>query len=122
MEHQIELEDGVIVTVSEAPQEPVVEDTRSEWEKQGYLSEIASVIEGLETSKEQFLLPANIRTIIETVNNAKSVEDFDRYTDNELQGLVDSMRHDVPSIENRVREMMDKIHRAQTALVDVDFI
>lgn len=111
----------VEIEVVGAPAEPV-EDTRSHWEKQGYLSDIASVMEGLEESPEQFLLPSSIRAIIETVANAKTVSDFDRYNDTELQRLIDTMRNEVPQIENRVRDLVDRIGRAESALVDVDFI
>lgn len=110
------------IEVVTAPVEPVAEDTRTSWEKQGYLEDIALVAQGFEESREQFLLPARVRTIIETVNNAKIVSDFDRYTNEEIQDLIDSMRHEVPQIESRVRDFIGKIERAQTAVVDVDFI
>ena len=103
-----------------APQEP--EDNRNDWEKQGYLREIALVAEGFESSRETFLLPNRIRQVIETVSNAKTVGDFERFTNEELNEFVITLRRDLPNVERQVFDLVTKIDRVQTAAFEVDFI
>lgn len=103
-----------------APQEP--EDDRNDWEKQGYLREIALVAESFENSRETFLLPNRIRNAIETVSNAKTVGDFERFSNEELEDFIGALRRDLPNVERRVFDLVRKIDRAQIAAFEVDFI
>lgn len=104
-----------------APPEPKQEDA-SPWEEQGYLREISLVVEGLDELDEAFLLPARIRQAIETISNAKKVDDFDRYSDGQLDEFINTLQGDLPRIERAVTEMMNKLNRTQTAAFEVDFI
>jgi hypothetical protein len=105
----------------QAPEAPAV--PKSYWEENGFLDEIAKVCVNLEGEREQFLFPAEIRQIIETINNAQSVTDFDRYNDAELQEFINTLRRRVPQVEREVVTFINQLTRARSVAVDtVDFI
>lgn len=102
-------------------QEP--EEPKNFWEEQGFIKEIARVCTDLEGEREQFLFSANIRQIIETISNARTVEDFDRYSDAQIQEFIQTLRDSVPRIEREMMAFVSQLTRARAVQVDtVDFI
>lgn len=130
---EVEMEDGVRLT-AKVPraavevevvrsEEKVPEEPKNYWEQNGFLREIARVCEDLEGEREKFLFNSEVRRIIETINNAQAVEDFDRYTDSQLQEFVQTLRNRVPQIEREVVGFINQLTRARSVQVDsVDFI
>jgi hypothetical protein len=119
-------EDGVQTTVGPMAEVEVVraeEEPKSYWEENGFLKDIGNVCGYLEGEREQFLFDSATRQIIETINNARRVEDFDRYSDSELQNFVQTLRSRVPQIEREVMTFINQLTRARAVQVDtVDFI
>jgi hypothetical protein len=129
----VELEDGERVEVRPTAEVEVVrneeeppevpEEPKSYWEESGFLKEIANVCTYLEGEREQFLFSAEVRQIIETINNAQRVEDFDRYSDGEIQNFISTLRNRVPQVEREVMTFINQLTRARAVKVDtVDFI
>jgi len=99
------------------------EKPKNYWEENGFLPDIARVCADLEGEREQFLFDANIRQILETINNAQRVEDFERYSDNQLEDFASTLRRRVPEIERQVTTFIAQLNRARTVQVEtVDFI
>lgn len=110
-----------VEVVSAQPSEP--EEPKNYWEEKGFLPEIARICVDLEGEREQFLFNSTTRQIIATINNAQRVEDFDRYTDNQLAEFADTLRRRIPEIERQVSGFIGQLNRARTVQVDtVDFI
>lgn len=102
-------------------QEP--EEPKNFWEEQGFIKEIARVCTDLEGEREQFLFSANTRQIIETISNARTVEDFDRYSDTQILEFIHTLRESVPRIEREMMAFVSQLTRARAVQVDtVDFI
>lgn len=117
--------DGLPVRAPEAPQPPAgtqEEMPVSEWEKAGYLSELAHLCEGLTELKEEHLYPSAIRQIIDSISNAKTVQDFDGYSNDRLQRMIQQLRNDVPRIERDVVTFVSQVSRARSVATVVDFI
>jgi hypothetical protein len=115
----------VEVEVVRAQEEPpaVPEQEKNHWEQEGFLKEIAKVCADLEGERERFLFNTETRQIIETINNARRVEDFDRYTDSQLQDFISTLRNRVPQVEREMMTFINQLTRARTVQVDtVDFI
>ena len=120
----VKLENGEPVAVGEtqtvtlAPEPP-----KDFWQEKGFLSEIASICRNLEGEREQFLFDAETRQLIETINNSLTVEDFDRYSESQLNEFVNTLRRRVPQIEREVTTFTGQLTRARAVAVDsVDFI
>lgn len=110
-----------VEVVRNEPAQP--EEPQNYWEANGFLKEIARVCTDLEEERERFLFSAEIRRIIETINNAQTIEDFDRYTDGQLQEFVSTLRNRVPQVEREVVGFINQLTRARSVQVDsVDFI
>ena len=110
-----------VEVVRQAPQAP--EEPKNYWEENGFLPDIARVCSDLEAEREQFLFNSTIRQIIETINNAQRVEDFDRYSERQLQDFQQTLRRRVPEIERQVTTFISQLNRARTVQVEtIDFI
>lgn len=113
----------VEVEVVRAQEHVVPEIPKTYWEEQNFLPDIARVCSDLESEREKFLFNAELRQLIETVINAKSVEDFDRYTVDELFSFATNIRHQVPQVEREVLNFINQISRARVVSIDnIDFI
>lgn len=102
-----------------AGEEPV----KNHWEEQGFLPDIARVCQDFDNEPEKFLFSADVRQIIETVVNAQFVEDFDRYSNDQLAEFADTLRRRVPQVEREVTGLIAQLSRARTVAVqNIDFI
>lgn len=126
---EMELEDGTIATVGPIrAREVEVEVVKQEepadyWQANGFLPDIARICNDLEGEREQFMLPANVRQIIETINNAQTVQDFNRYNDSQLQDFRQQILRRLPEAERNVVGLVSQLTRARTVVVDsIDFI
>lgn len=111
----------VVRTVPEAPKVPEVR--KDHWQENGFLKDNARICSDLEGESEQFLFPAEVRQLIETINNALTVDDFDRYSETEIVDFINTLRRRVPQIEREVTTFIGQITRARAVIVDsVDYI
>jgi thiamine kinase-like enzyme len=107
-----------------APQAPVAEEgiQQTQWEIDGFLRELGNVAAGLEGLEEEHIFGPQIRQIIDTINNLKTVQDFSNYSNDELMRWIQQLRQDVPRIEREVMQFVNQISRARTVAFEVDFI
>lgn len=118
---QLVTKEGKKVEVVEA--KVVQEEPKDFWVANGFLPEIARVINDLEGERERFLLPSDLRRIIETTLNARTVEDFNRYSDDEIRGFKDTIMSRMPNIEREVVSFISQLTRARSVVVEsIDFI
>jgi hypothetical protein len=114
--HPVEVE--VVRNEPEVPEPP-----KNYWEQHGFLADIARICSDLEGEREKFLFDSSVRQIIETINNAQRVEDFDRYDDNALNNFIQTLRRRVPEVEREMVSFVNQLTRARAVQVDsVDFI
>lgn len=112
---------ATVEVVSAAPEVP--EEPKDYWQEQGFLKEIARVCVDLEGEREKFLFTAEIRQIIETINNATRVEDFERYSNDQIHEMINTLRRRVPEVERQVNSFVGQLNRSRAVAVDsVDFI
>lgn len=110
-----------VVRTEEAPSAP--EPEKSFWEEKGFEKQIATICTDLEAEPEKFLFDANVRHVLDTVLNATKVEDFDRFTRDEINNFIDILRNQVPRIERQVVSFIAELTRARAVKVDtIDFI
>lgn len=99
------------------------EPKKTHWEENGFLDDIARICNDLEVENEQFLFSAEIRQIIELVNNAKDIASFDRYSNDEIQNFIHTLRQRVPQVEREVMSFMGQLNNARTVQVEtIDYI
>ena len=111
----------VEVVASETP--PAPEEPKNYWEENGYLPDIARVCTDLEGERERFLFSASVRQHIETINNAQRIEDFDRFSIDQLREINNILRSEVPEVERGVISFVSQLSRARAVEVDsIDFI
>lgn len=104
-----------------APEEP----EKSVWiTEDGFLPELAMVCDGLEGLNEEHMLPASIRQIVDSIENARTVEDFAQYDNDQLNNFTRQLRDTIPRIEREVIQFVNQVGRARSVAVasDVDFI
>lgn len=117
---QVEVE---VVRKEESQQAKPAEPEKSYWEVNGFVKEIARICSDLEGEREQFLFNARTRQLIDTVLNAKTVEDFDRYSRDQINEFIQILRNDVPRVEREVVSFINQLTRARAVQVDtVDYI
>jgi hypothetical protein len=93
------------------------------WVDKGFLPDIARICSDLEGEREQFLLPTSLRQIIETINNARTVDDFARYNDAQLADYKNNILRRLPEVERQVVGFVSQLTRARTVAVEsIDFI
>jgi hypothetical protein len=93
------------------------------WQANGFLADIARICNDLEGEQERFLLPSDVRQIVETINNAQSVDDFTRFTDAQLVDFKTKILRRLPEVERQVVSFVSQITRARTVAVEsIDFI
>lgn len=115
-------------SMAEKAREVLVEVVKAEepadyWQAQGFLPDIARICNDLEGEREQFMLSSEVRQIIETVSNAQSVEDFTRYTNNDLNEFRNKILRRLPEAERAVIGLVNQVTRARTVAVEsIDFI
>lgn len=105
---------------------PVAEEPEgSVWVREdGFLPELALVCDGLTALGEEHMLPASIRQIVDSIENARTVEDFAQYDNEQLQNFTRQLRDTIPRIEREVIQFVSQMGRARSVAVasDVDFI
>jgi hypothetical protein len=99
------------------------EEPADHWEANGFLPDIARICNDLEGERERFLLTSDLRQIIETINNAQTVQDFSRYNDSQLNDFKHQIQRRLPEVERQVVGFVNQITRARTVAVEsIDFI
>lgn len=104
------------------PTAPTEEIPTNEWQKEGFLRELGTVCENLEACEEMHIFSPELRQIIDTVLNLKTVEDFAQYSDDRLLDYINTIRRDVPRVEHEIMQFITQISRARTVAFEVDFI
>lgn len=92
------------------------------WEEKGFIPELAKVCFHLEALEESTLLPKELNEIIERTASATRVEDFDDFTDEDIQNMINSIRNELPRYYNNVIVAIRDISQARPIVVDDDFI
>lgn len=102
---------------------PVPEPEKSYWEENGFQPDIARMCNDLEGEPEKFLFSANIRHILDVVNNVSSISDFDRYSVEQIQEMIQSLRNEVPRVERQVVSFISQLTSARAVRNEnIDFI
>lgn len=101
-----------------APPEP----EKTFWEEQGFLRELENVANGFDALQEEHILGPEIRQIVDTINNLKSVEDFAAYSNDELEIFKNKLRREIPQLERQIVQFVNQVSRARAVVFEVDFI
>lgn len=93
------------------------------WEEKGFAPDISRLCNDFETEPQQFIYGSRTREIIQTVNNARTVQDFDQYSEHEIAEMIDRIRSEVPQVEREIIAFSSQLGRARTVQDDsIDFI
>lgn len=99
------------------------EEPADYWQASGFVPDIARICNDLEGERERFMLPSDVRQVIETINNAQSCQDFNRFSDSELQDFKQKILRRLPEAERNVISLVNQLTRARTVAVEsIDFI
>lgn len=109
------------VEVEVAPDVPEIQ--KSYWQEHGFEDDIARVCTDLEGEREQFLFNSRVRHVLELVGNARTIEDFDRYSVEEVNQFIQRLRNEVPQVEREVVSFINQLTAARAVRNEnVDFI
>lgn len=89
---------------------------------ENYSPGMKKLVGHLQSVRETHVLSVETRNLIDLAERGQVATDFDSFSDSQLQGFVDTLRNQLPRVNQEMRDFMSKVASAKAIIIESDFI